>query len=213
MKKFSVVIPTIWKGPWIVELLSRYANSEYVDEVLLIDNDPLSAPELPMSNKIQRIVSDENLFVNPSWNLGVQLAKHDNIIISNDDILFDVDLYFKFLSEIEDLKTHGVIGMNSDNYTLSENESITLNEYGSVKNTGGWACLLAFSKQSWVPIPENIKIYYGDNFIHMHCRPILELRGIAVKTVMSSSANTSIEWVKKITDNDLTEWYKIMGAR
>lgn len=213
MKKFSVVIPTIWKGPWIVELLNRLVESEYVTQIILIDNSPELAPILPVNEKIQRIISDENLFVNPSWNLGVKLSNNENIIISNDDILFDVERYFKFLSELEDIKKYGIIGMNSDNYSLTKDTEITLTQYGTLPNTGGWACLLAFHKESWVEIPENIKIYYGDNFLHLNCSPILELRGIQVKTVMSSSANTSIDWVKKITDNDLIEWHNILGGR
>lgn len=211
MKKFSVIIPTIWKGPWISELLNRFCNTDYVDDIILIDNDFKNALPIIEHKKIRRIIPNENLFVNPSWNLGVSLAKNENIIISNDDILFNVEKYFEFLCSINDLSTYGIIGVNSDNYSLDTDIDITLNRYGEVHNTGGWACLLAFHEKSWKPIPEQLKIYYGDNFIHMTCSPILEIRGIKIETVMSSSANTSIEWVKKITDNDLTEWYKILG--
>lgn len=213
MKKFSIIIPTIWKGPWITELINKFVSSDYVDELILIDNNNKFAFDLPYNPKIQRIIADENLFVNPSWNLGVSLAKNNHIVIANDDILFDVNHYLEFLSNLEDLEKYGIIGMGSNNYTLSNDVEITLTRYGTIKNTGGWACLLAFHKDVWVPIPETIKIYYGDNFLQMACSPILEMHGISVKTVMSSSANTSIEWVKLIADNDLIEWRNILGGR
>jgi GT2 family glycosyltransferase len=213
MNNFSVIIPTIWKGPWIYDLLERFCNNEYVDDIILINNNKSDSKEIPTSPKINIVTPEENLFVNPSWNLGVSLAKNKNIIISNDDILFNVDKYIEHLQSLYNLKEYGIIGVNSDNYTLEEDTAISLNHYGEFNNTGGWACLLAFHAETWAPIPERIKIYYGDNFIQMVCKPILELRGIQIKTVMSSSANTSVDWVKNITDNDLVEWFNILGGR
>jgi glycosyltransferase involved in cell wall biosynthesis len=215
MKRFSVIIPTIWKGPWITELIQKYCDTEYVDEIILINNDNTEMIakniKIPENEKIKLITPPTNLFVNPSWNLGVSLSKNENIIISNDDILFDTEKYFIFLSCLGDLKKYGIIGMNSDNYSLDKDTEITLNYHGDVKNTGGWACLLCIHKNAWVPIPETMKIYCGDNFLLAAIRPVLELRGIKIKTVMSSSANTSIDWVKKITDNDIFEWHKLIG--
>lgn len=218
MKKFSVIIPTIWNGPWIIELLNNFCISDYIDEIILIDNNPYvykhdEKLHFPPNEKIKYFPQETNLYVNPSWNLGVSLAKNENVIIANDDIIFNVDGYCKYLSELGDLKQYGIIGVNSDNYSLEHDIAISLNAYGAVKNTGGWACLLAFHRDTWVPIPEQIKIYYGDNFLQMVCSPILELKGIAIKTIMSSSANTSIEWVKQITNNDLKEWYNILGMQ
>lgn len=213
MDNFSVIIPTIWKGPWIYELLTNFCNNQYIDDIILINNDLNNTKEIPDSDKIRIITPKENLFVNPSWNLGVSLAKNYNVIISNDDILFNVDAYIDYLRSLNDLKPYGIIGVNSDNYTLDGDEDITLNHHGDVHNTGGWACLFAFHVQNWIPIPETIKIYYGDNFLHMVCRPILELRGIKIKTLMSSSANTEIDWVKNVTDNDSIEWFNIFKQK
>ena len=38
--------------------------------------------------KVQRLEQDNNIFVNPAWNLGVEQAKNENICICNDDVLF-----------------------------------------------------------------------------------------------------------------------------
>ncbi len=207
MKQFSVIIPTIWKGPDVCELIQRYCDSKYVKEVILIDNDFLNRPaEFKMNEKINLIQSESNLYVNPSWNLGVELSKENYITISNDDILFDVDLYFEFIEGLADpFEQWGFIGTSSDNYEREESGELHLRKYGS-HNKGGWACLFTFHKSLWIPIPESIKIYYGDNFIHKYGSPIYELDGMKIKTKMSSSADTSIPWVREITDSDLTEW-------
>jgi hypothetical protein len=80
-----------------------------------------------------------------------------------------------------------------------------------VKHEGGWACLIVFNKKNWTPIPEQLKIYYGDNFLLGSGKQILDMTGLKIETKMSSSANTSVDWVKKVTDNDLIEWLKIIN--
>lgn len=220
MNNFSVIIPTIWKGPWIYDLLERFCNNEYVDDIILINNNQSDSKEIPNSPKINIVTPEENLFVNPSWNLGVSLAKNKNIIISNDDIIFDVDLYINSLQHLDPLYNFGIIGMNTDNYNIVENEEITLSAHGKNRKTppvnhefGGWGCLLAISKRKWVNIPEQLKIWYGDNFLQIMCGPPLDLRGIAIKTKMTSSADEKIEWVKNIIINDSKEWFNILGGR
>jgi hypothetical protein len=37
------------------------------------------------------------------------------------------------------------------------------------------------------------------------------MTGLKIETKMSSSANTSVDWVKTVTDNDLIEWLKIIN--
>ena len=53
-------------------------------EIILIDNS-LQGFEYN-SDKLRIIIPNENLFVNPSWNLGVEKAKFDYVGILNDDI-------------------------------------------------------------------------------------------------------------------------------
>jgi GT2 family glycosyltransferase len=214
--KFSVVIPTIWKGEEINKLLTSLYECDKVADVILINNDKSKTINFPKNDKLNYIEPETNLFVNPSWNLGVKLAKYDNIIISNDDVLFNVEYFTNILeylaSQASSLESFGIIGMGSDNYDLEEDfENASIRPYSNSYNKGGWACLFAFHKNSWKDIPETVKIYYGDNFIHMVCSPILELVGLKIKTKMSSSADTKVDWVKEVTDNDTKEWHKLLG--
>jgi len=66
MNKFTVIIPTIWKSEYTLELIKRYCESEYVDEVLLINNRVEDTPDLIKSEKLKIHNMPENIYVNPA---------------------------------------------------------------------------------------------------------------------------------------------------
>ena len=93
---------------------------------------------------------------------------------------------------------------------ISENKSPVLEEYDNNSNKGGWGCLFSFHKQNWKPIPNQLKIWYGDNWIHMVIRPILQLSGINIETKMSTSSD--LEEIRSVRDNDTKEWHKLLSV-
>ena len=216
MNKFSVIIPTIWKGETLNDLLINLYNCELIGEVILINNDNKNSKPITLHDKLIYVEPQKNLFVNPSWNLGVRMSKSNNIIISNDDILFDVNYFINCLKDINEnhvkFEDLGIVGMHSDNYTLKSNkEPLIFQTHGVKKSDGGWGCLVVFAKKNWVPIPEQLKIWYGDNFLLAIGKTLIDVIGLNVQTKMSSSANTSVDWVKKVTDNDTIEWLKLIN--
>ena len=85
-KKVTVVIPTLQKNKIILSNLIRSLDSdEFVDEIILIDNSLQGFKG--NSKKLKVIMPDKNLYVNPSWNLGVKLAKNEIIALLNDDFI------------------------------------------------------------------------------------------------------------------------------
>jgi hypothetical protein len=212
MEKFSVVIPTIWKSEYIHQLLLKYYACDAVQEVILINNNRENTPIFPKHPKLVYVEPFENLYVNPSWNMGVRLAKSNNVIISNDDILFDINLYANFLLQVnknyKKFEEIGLIGTHMDNYSLKESDkNIKLSQH---QRTMGWACLFTFNKKNWKPIPDQLKIYYGDDFLKLTCWPVYDMIGIKIETKMSTSADTAVDWVKAVTDNDKIEWEKLL---
>ena len=158
MDKFSVIIPTIWKGETLNDLLINLYNCELVEEVILINNDNKNSKAIPLHDKLIYVEPQKNLFVNPAWNLGVRMAKSNNIIISNDDILFNVHHFINCLLDIHinhiKLENLGIVGMDFNNYNLeSDNNNPVFQSHGISENRGGWGCLLAFHKTMWPIIP------------------------------------------------------------
>jgi len=212
MDKFSVIIPTIWKSEYTMQLLERYLNCDKVGEVILINNNKAETPQISIHDKLKVITPNENIYVNPAWNMGVQLSSYDNITISNDDILFNVDEYFYYLEQKHDLLQLGYIGSHNDNYSLTQSKEIVIIElYDNKTNTGGWGCLFSFNKKLWKPIPEQLKIWYGDNCIHETNKLILQLNGIAIETRMSTSSD--LDSLREVRDNDTIEWMKLINNK
>ena len=80
--KFSVIIPTMWKCDLIFKLLPILEASDFVGEILLIDNDKSNRPpQITNTTKLRIIEQEQNIYVNPAWNLGVELSNYPNICI------------------------------------------------------------------------------------------------------------------------------------
>ena len=209
MEKFSVIIPTIWASEYTTPLLEELSKCEMVGEIILIDNTnhilyPGMGYDLP---KVNLIKEGKNTYVNPAWNKGVSIAKYDYVTICNDDILFNPNEYFYYMSQSLNLLDAGFIGSHSQNYTEDKIEA-AIEIYDNKTNTGGWGCLFTFNKLIWKPIPEQLKIWYGDNWIHGTNQNIFQLVGMNIKTKMSTSSDRMD--VREVRDNDTIEWHKLL---
>ncbi len=107
---FSIVIPTLQKDTKILKmLLDELSQDQTVGEIILIDNS-LQGFEYN-SDKLRIIIPNENLFVNPSWNLGVEKAKFDYVGILNDDILLPKNLVSDVYSFLQG-ENIGLVGID-----------------------------------------------------------------------------------------------------
>ena len=161
MNKYTIIIPTLWKSNRIHNLLKDLINCEYVNEIILIDNsNEYYNHYSTILNKINLIQPKSNLYIAGSWNLGVKLAHNNYISICNDDINFNPNIFEK----IKDIQ--GIIGMSKDNFNIDglENPIISKMTLDMYRPTG-WATFLIFKKYDWTPIPENLKIWYNDDWL------------------------------------------------
>jgi glycosyltransferase involved in cell wall biosynthesis len=213
MEKFSVIIPTIWQSKYITPLLEELSQCEWVGEIILIDNtDYVLYPGMGWDfPKVQLVKEMVNTYVNPAWNKGISMAKNDYVTICNDDIIFNVNEYFNYLTQAFNVLDIGFIGSHSENYTDTIFEECKIETYDNKTNTGGWGCLFSFNKNIWKPIPEQLKIWYGDNWIHGTNPNIFQLKGINIKTKMSTSSDMMS--VRPTRDNDTIEWMKLINNK
>lgn len=212
MKKFTVIIPTLWRSNLTIDLLSSYENCIYVDEILLIDNAVSDRPQFDFSSykKLRFLEQEKNIYVNPAWNLGIKESENELIAISNDDILYNPDPVFKFVSEASDW---GAIGMSPSNYKTSGSE-IRLEPGDAIG--GGWGCLIFVHKSEWIEIPEEIKIWYGDNWISMSIKKrnknVFKLHtSEMIKTKMSTSC--AMPSLNPVIRDDRKAWYNILKQK
>lgn len=163
---FTVVIPTMWRYEPFIKFLTDLLDHELINEVIIINNDKSKTPELPTSDKLRLIDNDRNIYVNPSWNLGVRLSKTENVIITNDDLVFDLRV-LKKVNELND-PNFGLACLcpGEPYYKQPPFKDGTIDV---VKWTGwnlfGFGQLMFIKKSQHVNIPYQLLIYYGDDWI------------------------------------------------
>ena len=168
MKKLSVVIPTLQKNKeLLINLLKTLELDNVVQEIILINN---SLQRLDYnSSKLRVVQPGANLYVNPSWNLGVKLAQNDIVALLNDDIIISNN----FCSQVVELiqPEMGVIGFNSDKYMqitkdiLPNDSTATIYLEEVKKMPWFWGTTIFFYKSSYYEIPDEMKITHGDCYL------------------------------------------------
>ena len=207
----SVVMPTMWRNNKTIRLLDSLNLDPNVSEIILIDND-VKSKNIDLSNfsKIKYIPQAENIYVNPAWNLGVSLCKSEIICIANDDIYFDSNTVTQYvLDNAQDLGSFG-LNMHTRNRSsignLSKKELRTRSEISSAIVGSGFGMLMFVKKSNWKPIPEELKIWYGDNWIaNTNGRAfILSMYGSNLEVDRHTTAGS--KELKKITMEDSKAW-------
>jgi len=186
---FSVIIPTMWRIKEFISDLSELDSCENVGEIILINNNiemTLSSFSVQNYSKVIEIKPRKNMYINPSWNLGVRCAKYDKIMIKNDDTFFD---YFRSLNAVKteldiDDSIIGTYLQHDNNIIRSTSEqNICFTEIA--KRDIGFGCCMFFNKKSYIPINEKVLIWYGDDFI----TESYTKRGLKIKTIRGININ------------------------
>ena len=193
--KFTVIIPTMWKANgYLTSMLDKYEQNPLIDEVLLINNakHPIVGTISALYTKVKILGNGINTFVNPAWNFAVKEAKNENIIIANDDIeIASFDLVMGLLDK--HLQEGQIIGFSQTSFDEIRKNGV-LPTQGIVKATHytltfGFGVFMAVKKQSYLPIPEQMLIWYGDMYLYAQLEPYL-IEGFAVDTPMSCTTRT-----------------------
>ena len=169
-EKFSVIIPTMWRAMDLTpQLLDSLVAHELVGEVIIINNEVESTPDLESlkHSKIVMLNQEGNILVNPAWNLGAQIAKHNKLCFCNDDIVFDTKLFDKIYSRVTpEFGPHGIIwGKAEYNQPPTTDGSIDFKEWqpGDVIHCFGQ--LFFQHRDNWVPVISELKLFFGDDWL------------------------------------------------
>jgi Glycosyl transferase family 2 len=181
---FSVIIPTLWKSKQILSLIDQLTLCKNVKEIIIIDNNgcnSLYKKNLDKNDKIKILIQEKNIFVNPSWNLGVSKSTGENIALCNDDVSFST----KIFDDIN-VERGSLYGPHTSCYNLQKDGKY---EFIKDKNINyGFGCLLFFNKKDYVPIPEDLKVFFGDNFLIEKFQYVYKIYNLAIHGEMSVSS-------------------------
>jgi len=158
----SVIMPTLWLGNKGIETIQSLSVLKSVGEIIVIDNstDEIHLEDIP---KVVHIKEGKNTYVNPSWNKGAKLAKFDKLLFVNDD----VDTDWSFVDKIEDyiLSDRGMIGAGVSCWQYKEWYEGSGGLVPIRNRPNCYGCVFAIHKDSYVEIPDDLKIHYGDDWL------------------------------------------------
>lgn len=166
---FSVVLATLWKSPRIHKVLEDLSNEPLVGEIILIDNAP--GTPFTLHEKIRWLKQKENLYNQPSINLGVQEARYENLCIAQDDNNFDTGIFSLVAKHLDDeTRMIGVDwhSIKAPGYPYEHNPSLPTQIIDTENITPGWFCLFFLKRHKYVPIPDDLKVAHGDNYLIRH---------------------------------------------
>jgi len=173
MNKFSVVIPTMWRYVPFLSFLRDLTKFDLIDDIIIINNNIHYTPsdDIFAHEKIRMINHPENIFVNPAWNQGVQLARNDKICILNDDMIFDLKMFYHVDTVLNEHS--GVVGicpgLDEFNQPRFVSGAIKIVPWKNGDHTFGFGTLMFVHKAWWIDIPAEFVLYYGDNWIFDTC--------------------------------------------
>lgn len=161
----SFIVPTLWKSKeTIYPTIESYVRAEIPGaEFILIDN----AQGCFMHPNITILVPEENLYVNKSWNMGVQIARNEYICLLNDDIEINFDLIKNNLDRIKKLD-FGIIGFDAHQnlVNMANHPADKLEFEEATSRCLGFGCMMIMKKENYVPIDERLKIFFGDDILY-----------------------------------------------
>jgi len=170
----SLIIPTMWRYPPFIEYLNYLVEIECIDDIVIINNDVARTPENEILKhyKLNIYNSKENLYVNPSWNLGSKLAKNSLLGFLSDDVEVDLNVFDKvdkFMNS--SIGMIGILARYADHeqhydkfFTDGSIEIVSTLEPDDNKRPPpiGIGNLFFVRKDDWKDIPNEIKIFHGE---------------------------------------------------
>lgn len=208
--RIMVGIPVIYDVDCVRRCLEHIKEA---DEILIVDNNST----LDIKKLIQpynKIVNDKNIYVNPAWNqLMSYFLDHkefDTIIILNSDIYLKNDVIRKI--KTLDLDGDKIIPLVTG---VSAFENVKELKTSVVTDgvPGVFLCMSRKMVELVYPIPAEIKLWFGDNWIFQ------KLRKAGYKMTVFNDLQAMMDWSRsisklpeatKIIEEDKVAWSLIL---
>lgn len=206
----TVIIPTMCLPPqnWFNYLLSEIQKSDYVKEIIIINNstdDMLKKYELPDKSRVFQM--EENIGCNPAWNLGMDNCSTELYLIINDDILCSKQVINECCDTIKEHEEIGILTVDSQkSRTISPEEysSWKFNSPRTLQDNAFCGFFMMGRTDSWYPIHPTMRILLGDDFLKMYYTIVKK------KKLVSLSSMKIIHWhkmtQKTVGRNRMEEW-------
>jgi hypothetical protein len=155
----------MWKSKdTLYNMLDSYKEAKIPNaEFILIDN----VHGCYLEPEITILIPKENLYVNKSWNIGVELAKNNIVCLLNDDIEINFQTIKNNIEAINNLD-FGIIGFDANrNLKTERNEDADTFEFKEAEcRYLGFGCMMFIRKENYIKIDERLRIFFGDDLLY-----------------------------------------------
>ena len=201
----SVIMPSLFIPSGIVDRIKEIVSHPLIGEFILIDNtnkDDNIKEEIP---KLIHIKEGKNTYVNPAWNKGASLAKYEKLLFLNDDTITDfAELIDRMYDEVTE--DRGIIGLGEGCWDYKEGE-FSIEPISTL--TTGFGCIFFIHKNSFIEIPDELKIWYGDNWLlEKNKKRAFKIRNWKVWGKISESYTSS---TNLLTTEDTKRWSNVFS--
>ena len=180
----SVIVPTLRYPAGLQDLLELFSTHPRVGEIIVIDNG--GAGVETRSDKVRVLSPDTNIYVNPAWNLGARESRHPYLVIANDDISIDPELISYGLAQL-DRNRFPILGAHGSSLGRVQIEAPKTRPAPWVNL--GFGTLMFLRRSNYQPIPEEMRIYGGDDWLFFRQRrPGATIMGFPVRTTMGTTS-------------------------
>jgi len=183
----TVVMPVLGHIKLTNNMLRMMSNNIVKPEMVIIfDNDYKSnlgsiIEKYRGELNICYIKNNTNIGVNPCWNEGILRSKTPLISILNNDLLISKYFFKKIIETYNENDKYGIICPNTiknrATVETTNDDKVIVNKMGKRE---GWAFTIRKDLTNKMdPIPEELKIYCGDDYLFKKCRD-LEYKAVKI---------------------------------
>ena len=161
----SYIIPTLWKSDNIHKLISSFnLITDPKAELIIIDNTN-SPFTYPNDDRVKIYKMEQNLFVNPSWQMGYHYSINDRVCIVNDDIIFNIERFHNFVLD-KDIKAVCMTNWNKISEDKDDWKPVTIDSPNA--RPAGAGQLMMVKTSNWPTLPYELKLWHGDDIIYYY---------------------------------------------
>lgn len=197
----SFIVPTLWRNPArLRDIINDYKRANIPNaEFILIDNNHgcYLEPEITV------LIPKENLYVNKSWNIGVDIARNNIVCLLNDDIEINFHTIKNNLDEINNLD-FGIIGFDANkNLGTDFNTNVDKFQFKEAEcRYLGFGCMMFIRKENYIKIDERLRVFFGDDLLYWwnkdkHKRPIYVIDNLKALGELSATSKDYNDEIQK----------------
>lgn len=188
--RLAIIIPTLQRSSLLRQLVANLTTSPQVHEVLVINNAP--EPLAYEHPKCRVLDMEQNIFVNPAWNRGVEHTNAEHIGLLNDDVIFDVRILPWISRRLA--RGAGIIGPAShcvrDVHARPRRVAPRPVFLPTYERPYAFGTAMFMRRSDYTPIPDDLKVWRGDDYLfRRQTRRNLIMLGVDIRTHMSTTSS------------------------